>query len=224
MRIITDGGRSKDFVNHRPLKFAASRPSAALLLPHGWTTSMTDQAIEPDDQIDDEEDEAVAEEQDATGSKRIPGKKLILFVVLPLILVIGLGAGAYFMGYLDALMGKETDPVAAEKQKLEKQRATAVFFDLPELLVNLNSPGRRTNFLKISISLELPAEADIKQLEILMPRIVDSFQVYLRELRVEDLRGSAGIYRLREDLLRRVNEAAKPVKVNDILFKEVLVQ
>ena len=185
---------------------------------------MTDQAIEPDDQIDDEEDEAVAEEQDATGSKRIPGKKLILFVVLPLILVIGLGAGAYFMGYLDALMGKETDPVAAEKQKLEKQRATAVFFDLPELLVNLNSPGRRTNFLKISISLELPAEADIKQLEILMPRIVDNFQVYLRELRVEDLRGSAGIYRLREDLLRRVNEAAKPVKVNDILFKEVLVQ
>ena len=54
--------------------------------------------------------------------------------------------------------------------------------------------------------------------------IVDSFQVYLRELRVADLKGSAGIYRLREDLLRRVNEAAQPVKINDVLFKEILVQ
>jgi flagellar FliL protein len=53
---------------------------------------------------------------------------------------------------------------------------------------------------------------------------VDSFQVYLRELRVEDLKGSAGMYRLREDLLRRINEAARPVKISDVLFKEMLIQ
>jgi len=90
--------------------------------------------------------------------------------------------------------------------------------------VNLNSSGRRTNFLKISISLELPGEADVKQLQMMLPRIIDSFQVYLRELRVSDLQGSAGMYRLREDLLRRVNEAAAPVKINDVLFKEMLIQ
>lgn len=184
---------------------------------------MTDQAIDADDQIDDEADDAGADGDDS-GGKRMSGKKIVLFFVLPIVLLIGAGAAAYFMGYADSLLGKETDPTAAAQAKLDEQRAKAVFFDLPELLVNLNAPGRRTNFLKISISLELPSDADIKQLEVVMPRIVDSFQVYLRELRVNDLKGSAGIYRLREDLLRRVNEAARPVKINDVLFKEVLIQ
>ena len=58
----------------------------------------------------------------------------------------------------------------------------------------------------------------------LKPRIVDNFQVYLRELRIEDLRGSAGVYRLREELLARVNTAVQPVKVKNVLFNEVLIQ
>jgi flagellar FliL protein len=57
-----------------------------------------------------------------------------------------------------------------------------------------------------------------------LPRIVDNFQVYLRELRVDDLQGSAGMYRLREELLRRVNLAVRPARVKDVLFKEMLVQ
>ena len=64
----------------------------------------------------------------------------------------------------------------------------------------------------------------VPRLQAVMPRIVDNFQVYLRELRVEDLRGSGGIYRLREELLARVNAAAAPIKVVDVLFKEMLVQ
>ena len=57
-----------------------------------------------------------------------------------------------------------------------------------------------------------------------MPRVVDNFQVYLRELRLEDLGGSAGLFRLKEELLFRVNRAVDPVQVTDILFREMLVQ
>jgi flagellar FliL protein len=185
---------------------------------------MTDQAVDADDIIEDDEDETEAPEEETGGSGRMPGKKIILMFVLPVVLLIGAVAGSYFMGFLDPYLGEKQDPAAMERAKLAEQRAKAVFFDLPELLVNLNAPGRRTNFLKISISLELSGEADVKRLEIVMPRIVDGFQVYLRELRVTDLKGSAGIYRLREDLLRRVNETARPIKINDVLFKEVLVQ
>ena len=67
-------------------------------------------------------------------------------------------------------------------------------------------------------------ELDVARLRTLSPRIIDNFQVYLRELRVEDLRGSAGIYRLREELLARVNAAVHPTKVKDVLFKDMLVQ
>ncbi len=92
------------------------------------------------------------------------------------------------------------------------------------MLVNLNGTGRRQNFLKMQVSLELTDEAVIPELKKLSLRIVDNFQVYLRELRVEDLRGSAGVYRLREALVARVNVAVRPVQVKDVLFKEMLIQ
>ena len=164
-------------------------------------------------------------------------KKLILFIVLPLLLVIGAGAGAYFSGLLDGLLHKNASeaaaPEAEKKPKAEKKEAgpeqptevqAAVFYDLPEILVNLTSPGRKQNFLKIRVSLELESALDVGKIEAVMPRIIDNFQVYLRELRVDDLQGSAGMLRLREELMARVNNAVKPAKVNDVLFKEMLVQ
>jgi flagellar FliL protein len=150
-------------------------------------------------------------------------KKLILFIVLPLLLVVGAAAGAYFSGVLDGLLRSTKAPKQVEEQKPGEVQA-AVFYDLPEILVNLNTSGRKQNFLKIKVSLELGSPLDVSKIEVVMPRIVDTFQVYLRELRLEDLQGSAGMLRLREELLTRVNNAVKPAKVNDVLFKEMLVQ
>lgn len=101
---------------------------------------------------------------------------------------------------------------------------SAVFYDLPEMLVNINTAGRKRNFLKLRVSLELGNEEDINMVENVLPRIVDNFQVYLRELRLEDLQGAAGMYRLREELLTRVNAAVRPAQVKDVLFKEMIVQ
>jgi flagellar FliL protein len=92
------------------------------------------------------------------------------------------------------------------------------------MLVNLNSSGRKAGYLKISVSLEVSSDKDMEQLRDALPRIVDNFQVYLRELRVEDLRGSAGLQRLREELLLRVNTAVQTAEVRDVLFREMLVQ
>ena len=147
------------------------------------------------------------------------GKKITLIVLLPLLLLLGAGAGLYFTGTLDGLLGGD-EQAAAEPAKPEK----TVFYDMPTLLVNLNSGGRTSNFLKLSVSLEIAGENGQKKLERYMPRVVDNFQVYLRELRVEDLQGSAGLQRLREELLLRVNAAVDGVEVKDVLFKEMLVQ
>ena len=92
------------------------------------------------------------------------------------------------------------------------------------MLVNLQTQGRKQAFLKIRVALELDNPTDQPKIDAVMPRIVDSFQVYLRELRVEDLQGAAGMHLLREELLTRVTAAVKPVKVNDVLFREMLVQ
>jgi flagellar protein FliL len=149
--------------------------------------------------------------------RALSGKKLVFFIIIPSLLVLLLLAGgAYF------LFGKKKEeaPVATEAPKARQ----LVYYNMPEILVNLNAAGRRSSFLKMSISLELESAADIPRIQAVMPRIVDNMQAYLRELRAEDLRGSAGLFRLREELLARVNAAAQPAKVNDVLFQEVLVQ
>ncbi len=170
-------------------------------------------------------------------------KKKLLMIGIPLILVIGGAAGAYFSGLADPVIamitGQKHEEAPAEggepMAKAEGGGATAEgggpgapletsFYELPEMLVNLNTPGRKRNFLKIKVSLELGSPTDIAGVELALPRIVDNFQVYLRELRLEDLQGAAGMYRLREELLSRVNAAVRPVKVKDVLFKEMIVQ
>lgn len=161
-------------------------------------------------------------------SRKLPIKK-ILIIVLPLLLLVGAGAGLYFTGVIDSLMGKMKggeDHAAPAEHKAEPARVAGPvdFMDLPEMLVNLQTQGRKQSFLKIRVALELESPLDRPKVDQVMPRIIDSFQVYLRELRVEDLQGAAGMHLLREELLTRVAAAVKPVKVNDVLFREMLVQ
>ena len=178
---------------------------------------------ELDDEQDDGEDENLEDEDGEESDKPGSTKKLLLIVGVVLLLAVGGFAAAYFTGLIDPVIAwitggedKEEDHAALGED--------AVFFPLEEVIVNLNTGGRQSTFLKIKISLELADTVDISRIETVMPRIMDNFQVYLRELRIEDLKGAAGMYRLREELLTRVNVAAAPAKINDVLFKEMLVQ
>ena len=152
-------------------------------------------------------------------------KKLILFIVLPLLLLIGGGVGvAVMLGLFSSEPPANVDEEQTQVEEVVAPTVQTTFFEIPDLIVNLNTSGRKSVFLKIKISLEIADPADIDTVNQLLPRIVDNFQVYLRELRVQDLQGSAGMYRLHEELLRRVNIAVRPAKVKDVLFKEMLVQ
>ncbi|HZB91110.1 MAG TPA: flagellar basal body-associated FliL family protein [Stellaceae bacterium] len=164
-------------------------------------------------------DEALETPAEESGSR--PSRKKLLLLIIGGVLLLGVSVGVlFFTGVLGKVLGhKEPEKVMAENAP-----PPAVFFDLPDLLVNLNTTGRKEAFLKLQVSLELERPEDLPRLQAVMPRIIDNFQVYLRELRVEDLRGSGGIYRLREELLARVNAAVAPIKITDVLFKEMLVQ
>ncbi len=85
-------------------------------------------------------------------------------------------------------------------------------------------PGERVQYLKAKIVLEVKEAPLVAQITPSMPRITDMFQVYLRELRTTDLNGSVGMFRLKEELTRRVNAAISPHHVNAVLFKEILIQ
>jgi flagellar FliL protein len=72
--------------------------------------------------------------------------------------------------------------------------------------------------------LEVKEEKQVEAIRPTLPRVTDIFQTYLRELRASDLSGSAGLFRLKEELTRRVNQAISPNQVAAVLFKEVVVQ
>ncbi len=168
------------------------------------------------------EDEAAADaENEDEGSASGGGrKKLFLFVAIG-VLAFGIcgGAAAYFLGLFGSGLSSSNvevgEPAAGQKP--------VVFYDLPEMTVNLTSEGRVT-YLKVRIALELSSSAMVGKVEPYMPRILDAFQIYLRELRPADLEGSAGLFRLKEELLRRINTAVYPGRVEGVLFKEILVQ
>src|SRR5262245_25610107 len=150
----------------------------------------------------------------AAPSKSWLSRKTIIIACCGALVLIGGGAGAYVL-----LSGpKETKPVAL-------QAKPAVFIDVPEVLVNLSTTGNeRTQYLKVKVVLELPDATLTPQIQTTMPRVMDAFQTYLRELRPTDLDGSAGLYRLKEELTRRVNAAIAPSRINAVLFKEIVVQ
>lgn len=177
-----------------------------------------------EDLEEDFDEEQVAEELPELRGRKLPIKKLLI-VILPILLLLGVGGGLYVTGVLDSLLSMIKGGSSSASAKPDsKSVQPAVFMDLPEMLVNLQSNGRKQSYLKIRVALELDNPADPPRIEAVMPRIVDAFQVYLRELRVEDLQGAAGMHLLREELLTRVNAAVKPVKVDDVLFREMLVQ
>jgi flagellar FliL protein len=48
--------------------------------------------------------------------------------------------------------------------------------------------------------------------------------MYLRAVRPEELEGTQGVYRIKEELLARTNEAVRPAQVRSVLIRELLVQ
>ncbi len=220
------------------------------------------------DDLKSNEDEKTGDEGEnpsEEGQKGLPIKK-ILIIAIPLLLLIGGGAGAYFTGLLDGIFGKtpvekhdpKDAPTAAEDGTEEENAEAAPSADEPapagehgapaagehgaaaagtsqqfvkvadekgqDLVVNLNSGDGQLRLLQLGVQLELVNPADAPKIKAVMPRVIDQFQTYLRELRVKDLRGSAGIYRLQIELLARVNQAAAPIKVKDVLFEKILIQ
>jgi flagellar FliL protein len=216
-------------------------------------------------------------EEGAPAKKKLSGKTLILFIVLPAILVLG-GGGATAMMLLGGKKeaaadepagdhaipeeGAEGDAHGAKPKKADKGKEKKddhgkaaggkegdhgpagaegggmdvgslipgedggpSYYNMPGLIVNLSGKDNgRPLVLKLDLILEAGQEGSFENVPGLMPRLQDQIQTFLRELRVEDLDGSAGTYRLRLELLKRFNLVLAPQKIDAVLIEGILVQ
>jgi flagellar FliL protein len=146
------------------------------------------------------------------------GRLKLIIAAVGLLVILGGGATTWFLFFRGGHGGEA-------KQAEAHAAAKPVFMDVPEMLVNLvGLPGERVQYLKVKVVLELKEDKQLEAIKPTLPRVTDIFQTYLRELRPVDLNGSAGMFRLKEELTRRVNVAVAPNAVNAVLFKEIVIQ
>ncbi len=163
---------------------------------------------------DNEQAEGAAEGGEAAAAPK--GKLKLIIAAVGLIVIVGGGAATWFMFFRHS--GEEAHAEAAAPKPPS-------FVEVPDMLVNLvGAPGERVQYLKVKLVLEVKEEKQVEAIKPSMPRVTDIFQSYLRELRPTDLNGSAGLFRLKEELTKRVNVAVAPNQVSAVLFKEVVVQ
>ena len=169
----------------------------------------------------------VDENNETDQTLAVPHKKKMLILLLPLFLVVGSVVGVYFSGLTDSFISSKQsgDAERGEDDAPAVPVAKGVFYEVPEILVNLApKAGQNPVYFKIKVVLEMENAADVAYAEKMQPRITDSLQFYLREMRLEEVQGSMGTYRLKEEILNRLTKILAPAKVNDVLFKEILIQ
>ncbi|HXA39218.1 MAG TPA: flagellar basal body-associated FliL family protein [Phenylobacterium sp.] len=194
-----------------------------------------------EDKVQEAPEGEAPEGEEGGGAK--PKKKLSMKLMLiagagALVVLGGGGAGAFFMlkPKPEAASGKDAKKKSSAKKgkddKGKKDDKTAMvregpdgvlFYTIPDVVVNMQTADGRPTFLKLKLTLELPDQATVDELEPNMPRLQDMFQTFLRELRPEDLSGSQGSYQLRMEILRRVNLVIAPSKANAVLIEEMLI-
>ncbi len=148
------------------------------------------------------------------------GKRRLILVAIPTVLLLA-GGGLWFSGMLPRVLGKEK-PAATEAQA--EKAGTPTYVDVPEMVANLNTGTKKASYVKMTVRIEVSGPSDADKVRIAMPRVQDVIQTYLREMRPDEFRGSAGVYRLREELLVRANAAVSPARISDILFTQMLIQ
>lgn len=148
------------------------------------------------------------------------GKKKLILLAASIVVLLGIIAGLWFTGILPRLLGMDH----SAKQEEASKPATPIYVDLPEFVANLNSTPQRPSYVKLTARLEVLKSEDAERVKAAMPRLQDLILTYMREMRPQELRGSAGTYRLREELIARANLAAAPAHVTDVLFTQMLIQ
>ena len=164
---------------------------------------------------DNEQAEGAADVAEVPAPK---GKLKMVIAVVAVLAIAGGGATWYFFLRHHGEEGHAAEHAAPPPKP-------PAYVEVPDMLVNLvGLPGERVQYLKVKLVLEVKEEKQVEAIKPTLPRVTDIFQTYLRELRPSDLNGSAGLFRLKEELTRRVNAAVAPNQVAAVLFKEIVVQ
>jgi flagellar FliL protein len=150
-------------------------------------------------------------------------RKLMLVGGALTALLLAGGGGAYLLSGGSAAAHEKAATSDAEEAKGEKDKDPEPL-DVPPMLVNLRSADGAAHFIKLHIMIEPGAAGTADELKKRLPELIDAYQPFLRELRPEDLAGSAAVYRIKEELMLRAAGTLGHDRVKDVLIQDLIQQ
>ena len=170
------------------------------------------------------DDETDAETEDEDGAKPKSKKKKLIIIGAGVLVLLLAGGGAFMMMGGEEVIEPPAGAGVVAADDPDKPKAKPVFHELPSLLVNLTSEGKQSAYLRVVATLELEPGVDLDLAKAQGASVLDGFQAFLREMRPRDLSGSAGLMRLKEELLVRANASFDKPVVRNVLLTEFLIQ
>lgn len=128
------------------------------------------------------------------------------------------GGGAWWM-----LRDKSGEPEAVTAAA-SAGTDSASYIEAPTLTVNLRSGDGQARFLKLRFILVAADTGKVDSIKERLPVVLDALQPFLRELRPEDLAGSAAVFRIKEEMLSRTTQALGTGAVRDVLIQDLVQQ
>lgn len=160
----------------------------------------------------DEAEADVATTAPEAAPARSRNKTFVIVGAAAAVLLLGGGGAAYMM------MGSD------ESARKSAGAGPETFVDIPPMTVNLRSTDGTPRFLRVHLTLVPSAAGWQEEITQKLPLIIDSYQPFLRELRPEDLAGSAAAFRLKEEMLIRANGEVGEGSVADVLIQDLVQQ
>ena len=170
-----------------------------------------------------DQDDDFDKEENLEAPTSLSRKKMLIFI-LPVLIVIGLSVGFYYVFNRDYRSPESAYSVVKNTSSADGVESITVFYDMPEVTAALRTDGPDKEHLRLRLNLELSNVEDIKTIETLTPKINDVVLSHIIELSPEEVEGSAGLYWLKEELLYRLNLVASPVKINNVNIKALEIQ
>jgi flagellar FliL protein len=159
----------------------------------------------------------MAEAQEATEEK--PKKKSRLPLLVGLFLMIALGGGGFFAVYKGLILGHGAG--AAEEEAPPDALPDIAFVPINPLVVSLG-PSAGGRYLHFTSQLEVGKSAE-EEVTLLLPRILDVLNGYLRAVEIKELEDPTALMRLRAQMLRRVQIVTGEGRVRDLLVTEFVI-
>ena len=159
----------------------------------------------------------MAEEETQTENVA-PKKKSKLPVLIGLLLALILGGGGFYATWSGLVLGESMTKSAKNAPAALPDIA---FVPVDPIVVSL-APGSKSSHLRFTSQLEVDKPM-VAEVTLLLPRIMDVLNSYLRAIDVAQLEDPSALVRIRAHMLRRIQIVAGDGRVRDLLITEFVM-